>query len=115
MPPAVEAQSLNHWTAREVPDLGLLCARHCAWYLGDSNEPVTTPWSLDCSVGGKQKTYNYQKVRSSRTTLEQDDGKSSNCFCINLSLLLPPLLDFRSPSTERQVKEREKKEAKFIR
>ena len=24
MPPAVEVQSLNHWTAREVPDGGII-------------------------------------------------------------------------------------------
>lgn len=57
---------------------------------------------------GKQKNGNNQKVRSFRTKLEQDDGKSFSCVYLNFSLLLRPLPDFLSPPTERYVEEREK-------
>ena len=65
-------------------------------------------WSLDCNGEGKQKNCNYQKVRSFRTKLEQDDGKSFKCVYLNFSLLLRPFSDFLSPPTERYVEEREK-------
>ena len=54
LPPAVEPQSLNHWTAREVPPIALenLVSPHCfiALCLSSSHTPCVLLSYLFCSI-----------------------------------------------------------------
>lgn len=75
---------------------------------GDSHEPVTTFIELRLQCGGKAEKLQLSESEKFQDKTRAGWWKSFSCVYLNFRLLLRPLPDFISPSTERYVEEREK-------